>query len=395
MSLRRAASIVYGASFAQGLVGVAFPASAVVLRGCGLGDARYGSIFVPQMTLAALGAAGGGLVLVRLGAKRGLALGTLLMGLSQGALALAPFVPRAWLYAVALLGTSLLGLGAGISAGPLNAYPQVLFPSRSESAVVALHAVTGGGLALTPLAAGAALGLGAWVALPAALLLAHLALWLAIERASLPEPEPRGAGERPQRPMDSRALWVFVAIAGLYGLTECVYGNWGIVFLTEERSLGPATAGAALACFWAALSVGRLAVAGLLLRLRPAPVLPALAALMALACLLVPLARTPRSAFLLFALGGAGCSAAFPLALALACRRFPAHRSWVSSAMFAALVTGLGAGSFAIGLLKASLDLASIYRLAALPPAIAGLLALALARRPAAGPLLAAGRPVV
>jgi fucose permease len=195
--------------------------------------------------------------------------------------------------------------------------------------------------------------------------------------------------------MDSRALWVFVAIAGLYGLTECVYGNWGIVFLTEERGLGPATAGAALACFWAALSVGRLAVAGLLLRLRPAPVLPALAALMALACLLVPLARTPRGAFLLFALGGAGCSAAFPLALALACRRFPKHRSWVSSAMFAALVTGLGAGSFATGLLKASLDLASIYRIAALPPAIAGLLAFALARRPAAGPLLTAGRPVV
>ena len=65
-----------------------------------------------------------------------------------------------WSYPLALLGTSLLGLGAGVSAGPLNAYPQVLFTSRSESAVVALHTVVGVGLAVTPVLAGAALDRG-------------------------------------------------------------------------------------------------------------------------------------------------------------------------------------------------------------------------------------------
>lgn len=381
MTRRPAATLVYTAGLVQGLVGVAFPASALVLRGAGLGDARYGSIFVPQMALAALGAAGSGAVLERLGARRGLALGTLLMGLSQGALALCPHVGPGWVYPLALLGTSLLGAGAGISAGPLNAYPQVLFPAKSESAVVALHAVTGGGLALTPLVVGWAIEARLWLVVPLALLAAHVVLWLTIERAALPAVEPpRGSGPRP-RPLDSRALWVFVAIAFLYGLTECTFGNWGVVFLTEDRRLGAATAGAGAAAFWAALGAGRVAVATLLLRLPPAPVLPALAALMAAGCLLVPLAGSPESAVALFALAGAGCSAVLPLTMGLGGRRFPGDRAWVAGAVFSALVAGLGVGSFAVGLLRPVLGLATVYRLAALPPAIACALAFALARR--------------
>ena len=79
---------------------------------------------------------------------------------------------------------------------------------------------------------------------------------------------------------------------------------------------------------------------------------------------------------MLYALGGLGCSAVFPLALGLAGRRFPAHRSWVSSAMYATLCAGIGVGSFSAGLLRASLDLGTIYRLAALPPTVAAFLAL-------------------
>jgi fucose permease len=390
---RSAATLVYLAGLAQGLVGAAFPASAVVLRESGLGDVRYGSIFVPQMALAALGAGASGVVLGRLGARRGLALGTLLMGLSQAALALCPFAGPGRVYLLALLGTSLLGAGAGISAGAISSYPQVLFPSRSESAVVALHAVTGGGLALTPLLAGEAIEAGVWLAFPLALLAGHVGLWLAVERASLPEPEPLREGPQRRRPVDSRTLWVFVAIAFLYGLAECVFGNWGIVFLTEDRRLGAAMAGAGAAAFWASLGAGRVAVAALLLRLRPSPVLPALAGLMALGCLLVPLARSPESALAVFALGGVGCSAVFPLALGLGGRRFPDHRAWVAGAAFAALVSGLGVGSFAVGLLRPLVGLAAVFRLAAVPPALACALAIALARRAREGEGPSSGSP--
>jgi fucose permease len=369
------ASTVLLASFVQGLVGSAFPASAVVLRGQGLTDPQYGSIFLPQMTLAAAGAMGAGFVLDRVGAKRALALGFVLMGLSQGALAAIAFADGGWAYPLALLGTSLLGLGAGVSAGPLNAYPQVLFPSRSESAVVALHTVVGVGLAVTPALAGAAFDRGAWLAVPVLLAAANLMLLLVVERLDLPEPEPRQPGAPAARPHGAPALWLFLGVTGLYGLTESVYGNWGVVFLTEERALGAVAAGLALTAFWAALTAGRFAVAAVLLRVRPGPVLPVLAALMAAACLLVPLAGSARGAALVFALGGLGCSAVFPLTLGLAGRRFPAHRAFVSSALFAALVSGLGLGSLSTGFVHTGLDLSTIFRLSAIPPALAAFLA--------------------
>jgi MFS family permease len=369
------ASTVFLASFVQGLVGSAFPASAVVLRGQGLSDLQYGSIFLPQMTLAAAGAMGGGVVLDRVGAKRALAIGIVLMGLSQGALAAIALAGGVWAYPLALLGTSLLGLGAGVSAGPLNAYPQVLFPSRSESAVVGLHTVVGIGLAVTPALAGAALERGVWLTVPVLLAVANLALLLLVERLELPEPEPRQPGAPVARPHGAPALWLFLGVTGLYGLTESVYGNWGVVFLTEERALGAVSAGLALTTFWAALTAGRFAVAAVLLKVRPAPVLPVLATLMAAGCLLVPLARSARGAALVFALGGLGCSAVFPLTLGLAGRHFPVHRAFVSSALFAALVSGLGLGSLSTGLVHTRLDLATLFRLAAIPPAIAALLA--------------------
>ena len=367
-------STVYLSAFVQGLVGIAFAASASVLRARGLSDAEYGSIFIPLVTLAALGAAGGGFAVEHVGAKRTLALGFVLMGLSQAALAAVPFVAETLVYPAALLGTALLGLGAGISAGPFNAYPQVLFPSRSESAVVALHATVGVGLAITPLLVGAALARGSWLAVPLLLFLANAALFLVVEREDLPEPEVRG--EARSRPTGDALLRLFLAIVFLYGVTESIYGNWAVLHLTEERGLGVAAAGLALAAFWAALTVGRFAVAALVLRVPPARVLPALAALMAGACLLVPLSSTPRRAVLLYALGGLGCSAVFPLAVGLAGRRFPAHRSWVSSVMYAALCAGIGVGSFSAGLLRSELDLGTIYRLAALPPVAAFALAL-------------------
>lgn len=395
MTSRRAqAGTILAASFVQGLVSSAFPASATVLRARGLSDAEYGSIFLPQMALAAAGALAAGPVLRRVGAKRSLALGVAVMGLSQAVLAAIVLVPRSSAWAAALLGTSLLGLGAGIAAGPLNAYPQALFPARGESAVVALHTVIGVGLAVTPVLAGAAFTLGIWPAVPLLLLAAHGALVVAVEREDLPEPEPLGAGRGALRPARDPSLWLFLGVVLLYGVTESVHGNWAVVFLTEERGLGAASAGLALAAFWAALTAGRLAVAAVLLRARPSRVLPVLAGLMAATCLLVPLARSPRGAVAVFALAGAGCSAVFPLALGLAGRRFPDRRASVSSALFAALVAGLGLGSLGAGLLHARLELATVYRLAALPPAIAALLALraaaGLTRDGAAAP---AGRP--
>jgi fucose permease len=346
-----------------------------VLRAHGLGDAEYGSLFVPQLGLAALGALGAGFPLARVGARRALAAGFAFMGLSQVALATVVVAAPPRVYPLSLLGAALLGLGAGLSAGPLNAYPQVLFPARSESAVVALHTVVGLGLSASPLLSGLALSMEIWTAYPLLLLGLGGLFTAAVLRENLPEPEPRSGGARPSRPVGSARLWMFLCVAFLYGSTEALFGNWSVPFLTEERALGPAEATLALASFWAALSVGRVAVALLVTKVRPAPVLPLLALLMGAGSWLVPAARGDSGAILVLSIGGLGCSAVFPLALGLACGRFPDHRAWVSGAMFAALCSGLAIGSLAAGLAHQSLDLASIYRLGAVAPALAAVLA--------------------
>jgi hypothetical protein len=65
------ATTVFSSALVQGLVSVAFPASAAVLRGQGLTDAQYGSIFLPQMALAAVPPALAALLAVRAAREAG------------------------------------------------------------------------------------------------------------------------------------------------------------------------------------------------------------------------------------------------------------------------------------------------------------------------------------
>jgi predicted MFS family arabinose efflux permease len=380
-SRRAAVSTLFFAAVAQGLLSVPFSASAHVLRARGLSDAEYGSLFVPLVTLAALGAVGAGFLIEKLGARHSLGVGYVFMGLSQLELVGVVVVPPGAVYGLTLAGAATLGLGMGLCAGPLSAYPQVLFPARSESAVIALHTVIGLGLAASPLLCGFALSGRIWPVYPLGLLVAAGACALALFREELPEPEPRVHGAPPlPRPVGAGVLWLFLAVTVLYGTAESVFGNWAIPFLTEERGLGAAAAGVALASFWAALSAGRISVAALVTRVAPGPVLPLLAAAMAAAALVVPAASGARGAVLVFALGGLGCSAVFPLTVGLACARFPEHRTWVSGVMYAGLCAGLGIGSLSAGLLRASFALETIYRMAAGAPALAAVLAAAAVR---------------
>ncbi len=373
----RTVAFVYLAGLVQGVVMVSFAASSAVLRGRhGFSDTEYGSIFLPQVALAALGAIGSGAVSRVLDLRHVLALSFAAMALSQAALAGSHFLAPGRALAAVVLGTSLMGLGSGLGAAPLNTYPQVFYPGRSDSALVAMHTAMGVGLAGGPLFVAGVVTEGLWLLFPLAFLAACLAMLVATLQAALPRAAPRdepsSAGPSPAR---SLRFWLFAAIALLYALAEAGYGNWAVLYLSEEKGLGVAAASLGLAAFWLTLSAGRVLVGLLVLRVSAARVYVVLPLLMAGASLLLPEADTPARGILFFALAGLGCSAFYPLTVALASRRFPGHVAWVSSMTFAALAAGIGAGSFLTGALRARLPLSTIYRLDALYP----LLALALA----------------
>jgi len=363
---------VYLIAFLQGLTLVSFPASSAVLKQMhGFTDAQYGAIFLPQVAMAVLGAVAGGSLARRLGLQPLLWMSAVGNGLSQLALAASVWVMPALAFPVILAGTALLGLSFGLGGAPLNGYPPRFFPRRAPTAVVALHTLLGFGLMVGPLLAGGFGLAGWWIGFPLSLLGLSALLALAAATVRLPTD---GGGETTRRdderpPLHSGAFWIFVAIAVLYAFAEGTFSNWAAIYLRDAKGLSAIVAGLALSVFWGAMVAGRLLVSLLVAWIAPLTIWLALPALMVVAFLLLPSAETPLLGLGLFALAGLACSAFFPLTITLASERFPQHVAWVSSMLIAALMVGVGLGSFVIGPLREWLTFEQLYRISAFYPA--------------------------
>ena len=363
---------VYLIAFLQGLTLVSFPASSAVLKQMhGFTDAQYGAIFLPQVAMAVLGAVAGGTLARRLGLQPLLWLAAAGNGLSQLALAASLWVMPALAFPTILVGTALLGWSFGLGGAPLNSYPPRFFPRRAPAAVVALHTLLGLGLMAGPLLAGGFGLAGWWIGFPLSLLGLSALLALAAATVRLPTDGGDETTRRADRspPLTSGAFWTFAAIAVLYAFAEGTFSNWAAVYLRDAKGLSAIAAGLALSVFWGAMVAGRLLVSVLVAWIAPLAIWLALPALMVAAFLLLPAADTPLLGLGLFALAGLACSAFFPLTITLASERFPQHVAWVSSMLIAALMVGVGLGSFVIGPLREWLTFEQLYRISAFYPA--------------------------
>lgn len=377
-----AVALVYASALLQGLAMVSFPASGTILTGVlGLSSAQYGAIFLPQVALAIVGSVSGGTLARRLGLK------TLLLGmlaanaLSQLLLAGSLWVEPSLAFPAILLGTASMGLGFGFSGAPLNSLPPLLFPEKGEAAVVAVHTLLGLGLAIGPLLVAPFVAAGQWVGFPLLLLGFLVLAFAAAAGIAFPTDQTAHDTQAATPPPTGRVLfWLFVAVAVLYAFAEGTFSNWAVVYLNEGLGASEATAGLSLAVFWGALVAGRLLVSALVLHFPARTIWLALPLLMIAAFLLLPYAGSAAAGIALFGLAGLGCSAFFPLTITLVSKCYPAHVSWVSSMMVAALMTGVGIGSFVFGPLREVFSFAQLYQLSALYPALALVAALAIAR---------------
>jgi predicted MFS family arabinose efflux permease len=354
---------VYAAALVHGLTVVSFPASAAILKSSGgLRDAQYGTIFIPQMLATILGS----LFASRLGARAAsLRMLAVSLGCAGAAAGLLLLVPVLHSFPIALAATFAAGLGFGLSAAPLNSAPRRLFPAHADSALVGLHTVLAGGFALGPLLVSWAIDHGAWSSVPsgvavAAVGIALLSLAMPALRTETNVPIMRGtAGPK-------RSSFVFIAIVVLYALAEGTFANWGVIYLAEERGIAARWSTFALSLFWCALAIGRLAVSVLVVRFSVEAIWRTLPVLMTFAFLAMPWVSGPVTGLLCFAIAGLGCSAFFPLTVSLAAGRDGAARA--GSILTAALMVGVGLGSFAIGPLRGGASLATLYGLSAIYP---------------------------
>ena len=373
----RASVVVYGAAILQGFAFTLVPSLATLFSGApyGIDASAFGALFIP-LTLGAILAA----VLTPLLAKRHGIVGVLGVGVAANIFGLLALIASVFIhgqsaYVLLLVDTSALGLGFGFNFSAVNELASRLTANATRDVTFA-NVLTGLGTSLTPLFIGVFVAHGMWPLWPALLAVSFIAVLLLslgwkvtptarIARASNGIPD---------------ALLLFGSAALLYALCEGAFSSWATTFVHVDRSFSLATGEAALAGFWLALTLTRLAVAFASRYLSARIAFASFPFAIAVAFFLLPLWRTPLLLVAGFVLAGIACSIVFPYAMSLAFAAMPADEDRVAGILVGALMTGEGLGTFAIGLLRSDggIALAAIYRggaIVALALAIVAILA--------------------
>ncbi|MFC4314690.1 MFS transporter [Steroidobacter flavus] len=382
-----AAFSVYAGGLILGMTLVSVPASSALLKQLhGFSDAQYGAIYLPQLLSAIVGGVAGGMLTTLLGTKRLLVLALLCLLVAQFALAASATLHPDLALAALMITTGCIGLGIGLSSGPLNAYPVVLFPAVSNTALTALHTIVGVGMMLAPLYLSTFAQHDHWLLGVLVLSAVTLIVLLTALLAEFPPIATSEAvtGATAVRPERDALFWICAAIAVIYSVAEGIFSNWAMLFIQEERGLDAATASLALTCFWGALTSGRLLASFLVIRLPPLAFLLALPPLMTAAFCLLPLTGSAAGLIGAFAFAGLACSAYFPMLVAYAAGAFPQRVAWIASMMITAQMVGIGLGTYTIGLIKGTASITSLYYVATALPA-ATLILIAVGRHLAAG----------
>jgi hypothetical protein len=284
-----------------------------------------------------------------------------------------------------MITTGCIGLGIGLGSGPLNAYPVVLFPAVSNTALTALHTIVGVGMMLAPIYLSAFAQQDHWLMGVLMLSAATLILTLTAMLAAFPTVATGEATAtvRAKRPERHALFWICAVVAVIYSVAEGIFSNWAMLFIQEERGMDAATASLALTCFWGALTAGRLLASFIVIRVPPLAFLLALPPMMTAAFCLLPITDGSAGLIGAFAFAGVACSAYFPMLVAYAASAFPERVAWIASMMITAQMVGIGLGTYAIGLIKGTASITSLYYAATALPA-ATLLLIAVGRHLAA-----------
>lgn len=250
------AFVLIGAN--DGAFGVLLPSIAARYQ---LSTAGVSWLFFAGTTGYMVAAFTSGPLVDRLGQRRALVLGPLVLLAAFGALStLPPLALLALCVAVAGFGVALVDAG-------LNAFVAAL--PRHAVLLNYLHACYGVGALLGPLVAAAFLLGGAWQriylvwALAAALVSAGLALALpAVARVPA-----TGGRSLLRATLRLPVVWLAALFLLLYVGAEVSLGNWGFSLLTIERGYGITLASRAISGYWLGLTLGRVVLVQLVDRL--------------------------------------------------------------------------------------------------------------------------------
>jgi len=352
--------VIYSAGMVQGLALVTFPAASSIFTsadGFGFDSTRYGAMFLPQVIMAVLASG-----LAPQLARRWNLRSVLLLGIAGDIVSMALLSLSRLLigapdaaFAVLLIATGALGLGFGATVMALNTFAEVFFPERSDGAVLALNALLGLGTALAPVLVAIFIGMGVWWLLPvmvAGILVLIFAIALREALRTNPAMTTGAGAQGISTGSLPRRFWLYAFAVFLYGILETLNGNWATLYLSSERGVSPHGASMALAAFWAMVTVGRVLVAALSVRVSPRAIYLALPVLLLFTFQLAAHVQEEIGGILAFAMAGLACSAFLPLSISFGGGEFPQLSAVMAGGLIAFYQLGYGVAAFGTGPLR-------------------------------------------
>src|SRR5262252_3156334 len=353
--------VVYLAGMVQGLALVTFPAASSIFtrpEGFHFDSTRYGALFLPQVIMAVLASGLAPQLARRWELRRVLITGIAGNIVSMTLLTLSRLLLGApdSAFVVLLVATGALGLGFGATVMALNTYAEAFFPARSDGAVLALNALLGLGTALAPVLVAIFVGMGVWWLLPVMVGLILVMIFAVALRQPLRLNPATTTGGDAQDPLSASTLpgrfWLYALAVFLYGILETLNGNWATLYLSAERAVSPQGASMALTAFWAMVTVGRVLVAALSVRVSPRSIYLALPVLLLFTFQLAAHVQEELGGILAFAMAGLACSAFLPLSISFGGGEFPQLSAVMAGGLIAFYQLGYGVAAFGTGPLR-------------------------------------------
>ncbi len=360
--------VLYGlTSLALGYAVIALPAAGFLFRDptrFGISDGQYGMLFLPMVIATIATGFGFRWIAAHFGRHRAFFLGFVLTGIYLLLLLAASFTgPRpSVVFALLMAAQASLGFGFALLMCSVTGFSIELFPLHRTSILTALHAAFGAGALLSPLVLDLWHRTGYWQG--------HLWVGLAelaivgcaafsgrsIPAAAPPAPDDADpavttGSANPFRVFAGLPLRAkgFVFALVLYGTLEAAIANWSSIYLTRERGFSPTAAAVCLSLFWGFLTLGRVLATVIAIRVETRQLFRFAPFVVVVGLLMLRGVRTEAEVFLPYMVIGLGCSYTFPVSVSITTRYHESRRFVLPSFMLAGLMTGVGLGSTAIG----------------------------------------------
>lgn len=251
--------IIFLLAFFTGVNFVVFPALGTAFTDSslfGLSSSQFGNLFIPQVICIIISCLGAPFLVNKLGPKKVLIAGLLLMTTSTGILWMLQFFmnDKSLLFPVLMILVAFTGSGFGLSITTLNPLAASLFEKQKSSAILILNFLVGLGTSSSPLMMNLIGNVNNWMYVPASIfilvsIIFALFLFLKLEKGTF--------FELPKHFKIPLKLWIFFIAIVLYGFIEGTFGSFGAIIL-KNQGLDNNKASLGLSLFWGGIALNRL-----------------------------------------------------------------------------------------------------------------------------------------